>query len=191
MDDIVSILKHDGVGVIPTDTLYGIIGGAFSKRAVERIYEIKGRDEGKPFIILISSLSDLKKFGIELDAQQKKFLKAVWPGPVSVILPCAQKSFSYLHRGHKSLAFRMPKNALLEKLLKKTGPLVAPSANPQSKKPAETIQDAQKYFGEAVDFYSGSVVKKGNPSTIISFQNGKLEILREGAKKIPKGLLKQ
>ncbi len=191
MDDIVSILKHDGVGVIPTDTLYGIVGSAFSEWAVERIYGIKGRDEGKPFIILISSFSDLKKFGIELNASQKKFLKAVWPGPVSVILPCTQKSFSYLHREQKSLAFRMPKNAFLEKLLKKTGPLVAPSANPQSKKPAETIQDAQKYFGDKLDFYSGSGAKKGSPSTIVSFQDGTLKILREGAKKIPKGLLRQ
>ncbi len=184
MDDIVSILKHDGIGVIPTDTLYGILGSAFSKRAVARIYEVKGRDEQKPFIVLIATLNDLKKFGVTLTASQKKFLQSVWPGPVSVILPCAHKSFAYLHRGQKSLAFRMPQNALLEKLLKKTGPLVAPSANPQGEIPAENIKKAQDYFGCAVDFYIGGSSKKGKASSIIDLTQNPPQILRQGAKKV-------
>ena len=131
MDDVVALLKHDGVGVFPTDTLYGLVGRASSTRAVSRIYDIKGRDEHKPFIILISSLTDLKNFKITLTPVQKKFLQKNWPNQLSVILPCPQKQFEYLHRGTKSLAFRYPKDVFLQKLLKKTGPQVAPSANPQ------------------------------------------------------------
>lgn len=184
MEDIVSILKHDGIGVVPTDTLYGIVGGAFSKQAVARIYTIKGRDENKPFIVLISSLTDLKKFGVTLTSAEQKFLKTVWPGLVSVIVSCPQKSLHYLHRGTKSLAFRLPDDLFMQTLLKKTGPLVAPSANPQGKEPAQTRTKAQNYFGSNVDFYCGSSTKKGFPSTIVSLVGGKPVIIRQGRKQI-------
>lgn len=176
--NIAKVIKNDGVGVILTDTLYGIIGSAFSKKVVERIYELKGRDENKPFIVLISDITDLKKFGIKITSAQKIFLSKVWPGPVSVILPCKNKKFEYLHRGTKSLAFRLPKKKKLQTLLKKTGPLVAPSANPQGLPPAETITQAKKYFGSKIDFSVSGGRKVGKASTIISLLMGKPELIR-------------
>lgn len=178
MEKSIQSIKKDGIGILPTDTLYGIIGSAFSKRAVKRIYEVKGRDEKKPFIILISDVSDLKKFGIKITKEQKTFLEKVWPGPVSIILPCPQKKFEYLHRGTKSLAFRLPKNKKLQELLKKTGPLVAPSANPQGLEPAHTIVEAKRYFGDTIDFYIAGGTKKGKPSAIISLAGNNPKIIR-------------
>lgn len=180
---ITQILKKDGVGVLPTDTLYGVVGRALSKKTVERIYKIKGRDESKPFIILISSLRDLEKFSIKKEhydiLHNVIMKKKVWPGKVSVILPCTNKKFEYLHRGKKSLAFRFPKNKLLISILKKTGPLVAPSANSQGEKPAATISEAKKYFGADVDFYLAGGRKEGKPSKIISIGgDGAITILR-------------
>ena len=168
MKEEISTLKNGGVGVLATDTLYGIVASAFSKKAVARIYAIKGRDEKKPFIILISSVRDLQKFSIRLTKEHKVFLEGAWPGPVSVILPCKPKKFEYLHRGAESLAFRMPKNKKLLELLKKTGPLVAPSANPQGMLPAENVGQARKYFGDDVDFYIAGGTKKGKASRIVS-----------------------
>lgn len=173
------IIARGGVGVMPTDTLYGVVGSAFSKKAVSRIYDVKGRNQGKPLIILITELPELKKFGITLSAEQRKFLDSIWPGPVSIILPCKQKKFEYLHRGTKSLAFRMPKNKKLRELLQRTGPLVAPSANPQGLKPAHTIMEAKKYFAEHVDFYLAGGRKKGKPSRVISLLSAKPEIVRK------------
>jgi L-threonylcarbamoyladenylate synthase len=114
------ILKNDGIGVLPTDTLYGVVGSAFSKKAVQRIYALKGRDENKPFIVLLAGYTDLKLFGVkpEMQALFKKQSEAT-RRPTSIILPVTQKKFEYLHRGTKSIAFRMPKNKLLVALLKK------------------------------------------------------------------------
>ncbi len=180
--NISTIIKTGGIGVFPTDTIYGIIGSAFSKRAVKRIYSVKGRDENKPFIILISQTSDLKKFAINptLIRANKRILEKFWPGPVSVILPCPEKKFEYLHRGTKSLAFRFPakKNKKLLALLAKTGPLVAPSANPQGLPPAETIVQAKRYFADKVDFYVSAGTKKGKPSQVISLLFGDPKIIR-------------
>lgn len=187
--------KKDSVFVCATDTLYGICASAFSKKAVKCIYQIKGRDEGKPFIILIDSFSDLKKFSIVLSSQQKKFLKQIWPNPVSVILPCPLKKFGYLHRGTKTLAFRMPalhtnkaEKKILRLLLKKFGPIVAPSANPQGKSPAQTIEEAENYFANQVDFYINGGEVKGIASTILSFNENIPVVLRQGSYKIPKSL---
>jgi len=177
---IIKILKTGGVGVLPTDTLYGLVGRALDKKAVERIYKLKGRNKNKPFIILISSISDLKKFEIpySIILQNIRTLKKMWPGKISVILPCPSKKFKFLHRGKKSLAFRLPNKKSLISILKKTGPLVAPSANPESKKPAEIIEEAKNYFGNKVDFYLSTGRPKTRPSTLVSLVGVKLKILR-------------
>jgi L-threonylcarbamoyladenylate synthase len=182
-------LRRGGIGVLPTDTLYGVVGQALRQKTVQRLYKVKGRKPTKPLIILIASLSDLKKFGIDSDIIQthKRILEAVWPGPVSVILPVEKKSqikLRYLHRDTKSLAFRLPKKKTLQEFLKKTGPLVAPSANPEGLEPAQTIAQAKKYFGPQVDFYSAGGRKKGNPSALISLLENTPKILR-GNLKLP------
>lgn len=180
-----NILAHDGVVILPTDTLYGICASALSKKAVERIYTIKGRDENKPFIILIDHVNQIKNFGIKLTKEQKVFLEHIWPNPVTVIIPRVSKKFAYLHRQTEALAFRLPKSQKLREFLEKTGPLVAPSANPQGEKPAETIREAKEYFGNTVDRYIAGGRKVGTPSTIIKLSHtGEYEIVRQGRFKL-------
>jgi len=181
---IITIIKKGGVGVLPTDTLFGLVGSAFSQKAVERISEIKGRNSKKPFIILISSLKDLSQFEIELDENAENFLQKNWPGKVSIVFPCPNKKLEYLHRGTKSLAFRLPKKKSLIDLIKKTGPLVAPSANPEGESPAQNITEARKYFGDKIDFYVSGRIFNKLPSTLIEIKNGKIKILRRGAGRI-------
>lgn len=178
---IISILRHGGIAVIPTDTMYGIVARACDRNAVARLYELRRVTSRKPFIILIDSISRLREFGITLNAAQETFLDLVWPGKVSVVLPCAQEAFAYLHRGTKTLAFRFPKNKTLVALIRKTGPLVAPSANPEGKRPAETIAAAKRYFGAQVALYHGVSRKQGKPSTLVSLLDSFPKVLREGA----------
>ncbi len=174
-------IEKDSIFVCATDTLYGICTSAFNKNNVERIYEIKGRDDNKPFIILISEIADLKQFGVLISKKQHAFLEEIWPGKVSVVLPCKLKKFEYLHRGIESLAFRMPKKNSIRDIVEMTGPIVAPSANKQGQLPAETITEARAIFGDAVDLYISDSKLKGDPSTIITFQGDTLICLREGA----------
>ncbi len=176
------ILENEGVVILPTDTLYGIVASVDSKKAIDKIYKIKERDKSKPFIVLISSVKDLEKFNIK-----GEFSKIFIP-KVSVLLPCKQASFKYIHRGTGEIAFRLVgnKNKNLFNLIKKVGPIVAPSANKESLKPAETIKDAKDYFGLDVDFYINGGKKVGEPSTLIRVKDGAIEILRQGRVKINK-----
>lgn len=170
---------------MPTDTIYGIVGSALNPQTVEEIYALRKRDTTKPLIVLISSLNDLKQFDIKLTKEQKSFLQKIWPNPVSVILSCPNEKFSYLHRGKKSLAFRVPRNGMLMQILKEVGPLVAPSANLEREKPAETIEEAKKYFGGKIDFSFDGGRLKSKPSTIVQlYEDGKRIVLRKGTYKI-------
>jgi len=179
------LLKEGAIGVIPTDTLYGICTSAFNKKSVEIIYKLRRRNPNKPFIILISSFNDLKKFKIKLKSWQRKTLKKIWPSKISVILPCPSKNFYYLHRGANSLAFRLPKNKLILKILKISGSLIAPSANWEGYQPAKNIGEARKYFKNKV-FYLDRGTLISQPSTLIDLKEKKIKILREGeeAKKV-------
>ncbi|MFA4872033.1 MAG: L-threonylcarbamoyladenylate synthase [Patescibacteria group bacterium] len=183
-EEIINILKNGGIGILPTDTIYGLVGRALLPRTVEKIYKVRRRQPDKPFIILINSIADLKLFNIKINKKTRTILKKYWPGPVSIILPCPEKGFEYLHRGTKTLAFRLSDKNDLIKILKQTGPLVAPSANPEGLEPAKTIKQAKKYFNNQVDFYFDAGAMESEPSTLIRIENGKIEILRQGAIKI-------
>ncbi len=169
-EEHITILKKGGVGVLMTDTIYGIVGSALSQKTVERIYRVRKRSPDKPMIILIASQRDLKKFSVVLNKQTSGFLKKIWPGPVSMIMPCKEKRLNYLHRGTFTLAFRIPKDKRLQDLLKFTGPLVAPSANIEGMPPATTIEEAYDYFGKSIDFYEKGKVRKSHPSTLIEIK---------------------
>ena len=189
---IASILMSGGVGVFPTDTIYGVVGNALNKKTVERIYKLRKRDLKKPMIILVSSFNDLKDFGIKINSKQKNVLKKLWPGKISIVFECPLKKFAYLHRGTKTLALRLPaseagfpKDNNLIKILKKVGPLVATSANIAGQEPAKTFAEAKKYFGEKVDFYVDKGKLKSTHSTLVKLdEKGKIEILRQGAVRV-------
>ena len=183
-NDVSKIIKNGGVGVIPTDTLYGLVASAFIESAVEKVYNLKNRDEKKSLIILISDIEDLTKFGVEITEKAKNFIKNFWPGKVSVIFKFNNKKLSYLDRMDGTLAFRLPKNDKLITILRETGPLVAPSTNPEGMPPAKNTGEAKKYFGEGVDFYIDGGEINSLPSTLVKIEGDDIKILREGAVKI-------
>ena len=162
--EITDILNAGGVGVIRTDTLYGLVACAQNEAAVRRIYELKGRDDDKSPIVLIA---DTNAIFDSMDIQHKEYISHVWPGPVSVIIPSKQAP-SWIRRGNDSVAYRMPDNDELRTLLSETGALIAPSANPQGMQPAMNIQEAKYYFGDRVDFYvDNGTVESREPSKLI------------------------
>ena len=199
--NIVHILKRGDIGVMPTDTIYGLVGSAFKPKTVQRIYRLRRRNPKKPMIILIGSLKQLKLFGIRPDRKITRLLWEIWLNrravkpfsnsrelenrPTSVILPLKAKSsklkarLRYLHRGTNSLAFRLPRPPWLRRLLAKVGPLVAPSANPEGRSPARTIRQAKKYFGDKVDFYIDGGRISGKPSRLVQLIDEKIKILRK------------
>src|SRR3989344_1234031 len=165
--NLIDALKAGKIAVIPTDTIYGVVCGALNEPAVKLIYELRKRTPAKPCVILIGDLAELEKFSIKLSGGEKSKLKKYWPGPVSIILDCLNDKFSYLHRGTKGLAFRIPAEPSLRNMLIHAGPLLAPSANTEGQPTAKNIIEAKNYFGATVDIYVDGGDITSEPSRII------------------------
>jgi L-threonylcarbamoyladenylate synthase len=176
------LMKGKSIGVIPTDTVYGVVARASDKEAVKRLYDLKER-ENKPGTIIAASLDQLEEMGLK-----HRYLKAVeqfWPGSLSVVIPCSDPNLEYLHLGKRSLAVRLPEPKDLQELLIKTGPLLTTSANPPGQPTASSIKEAKEYFRDKVDFYiDGGDLADNKPSTVIRILDDAIEVLRDGAVKV-------
>ena len=166
------------VGIIPTDTIYGLVARAADEVSVKRVYAIKN-DRTKPGTIIASSIEQLMDLGLK-----RRYLLAVndyWPAPLSVIIPCDDK-LRYLHLGKFGLAVRIPKVKQLIELTRDVGPLLTTSANMPGEKPANTLKEAKAYFGNKVDFYiDGGNLSNHQSSTIIRIVDDNIELIRYGA----------
>jgi L-threonylcarbamoyladenylate synthase len=145
---------------------------------------VRGRNPEKPCVILIADVLDLALFGIDIQSVEVWVASKYWPGKVSAILPCKHPEMQYLHRGTNTLAFRIPEKPELRDILRETGPLIAPSANPEGEIPARTVKEAKKYFGKKVDFYADEGEKESEPSTLIKITGEDIDILRKGEAEI-------
>lgn len=178
---IEALLKQGSVGVLPTDTVYGLVCRAADEAAVDRLYGVKDR-HNKPGTLIAASVDQIVELGIP-----RRYLTAVeqyWPNPISVVIPSVP-SLSYVDLGKMSLATRIPSDDRIARLLKNTGPLLTTSANMPGEPTSKTISQAKKYFGDKVDFYVDGGDLSGRPeSTIIRVVDDAVEVIREGAVKI-------
>lgn len=175
--EICELLKTGAVGVLPTDTVYGLVAAGSDKQAVERLYALKHREQ-KPGTLIAANTDQLRALGVSQSEINK--VAQWWPKPLSAVLPASGNE--YLHQGVGTLAMRVVADETIRKLLEQTGPLMTSSANQPGEAPAASVQEAILYFGGTVDFYVDSgVVKNILPSTIIRPTPNGIEVLRQGS----------
>lgn len=162
-------LRSGEIGILPTDTVYGLHCLASDRAAIKRIYEIKQRPENMPYITLISSFADLESFEVVLSAYALSVCNKLWPGPNTLIF--STKS------GDKR-SFRVPNNKFLLDILRSTGPLVSTSANTHKNPVASTIQDALTLFVDKVDFYVDGGELNNPPSSIYAINDDSVTRIR-------------
>lgn len=167
--EIADLLVSGKIGVLPTDTIYGIHCDALNFEAITKVYELKERPENMPFITLISNFSDLIRFKVLLNDFSLTQINKLWPGPNTLI-------FETEELGSKS--FRLPNNKFLLEILNLTGPLISTSANTHGNRSAKSAEDAMKYFGSKVDFYVDRGVLDNPPSSIYKILSNKIEKIR-------------
>lgn len=178
---LVDLFKHGGVGVLPTDTVYGLVCDASNVDAVAKLYALKSREK-KPGTLIAANVNQVIDLGIQEDVVRA--VEKFWPG-VSVVMQ-ANEHLAYIHQGLETLAVRVVADEDLKAFLEQTGPLLTSSANLPGQPPANTIEEAQAYFGDAVDFYvDGGDLSGRQSSTLIRVKDGVVEILRQGSVKSP------
>lgn len=178
---VTQMLLQGAIGVLATDTLYGLVCRASDESAVNRLYGSKHRS-AKPGTVIAASALQLVTLGVDERIMQQA--ERYWPGPISVEL---KNSLDYLTQGTGRNAYRViagPKQIL--DVLSITGPLLTSSANLPGQPVATTIEEAQDYFGESIDFYVDGGDLSGNlPSTLVAFEADQPVVVRSGAGILP------
>ncbi len=177
------MLRAGKVGVLPTDTIYGLAAVASDPKAPTKINDLKQGEAGyKPGTVVAASAQQLIDLGI--DAKIVQSVQHLWPNPLSIELPLGPH-LSHLYQDGPHRAFRVVGDTTLRALLEKTGPLITTSANLRHEPPANTVREAQVYFDDQVDFYvDGGNLSAHAPSTVARYDKGRLIVLREGAIRI-------
>ncbi|HSX33104.1 MAG TPA: Sua5/YciO/YrdC/YwlC family protein [Candidatus Saccharimonadales bacterium] len=176
---LVMLLQAGAVGVLPTDTIYGLVASATQPVAVAKLYDLKDRLQ-KPGTVIAASLQQLQLLG--LDALLLEKVAHLWPNPLSIVID-APSSLDYLHQEVGSLAVRIPRDPSIIKLLLQTGPLLTSSANHPGQPAAQDVFEAQRYFADEVQFYIDGGMRTDQPASTVArlLANGSLEVLRPGA----------
>ncbi|MDX2501014.1 MAG: L-threonylcarbamoyladenylate synthase [Deltaproteobacteria bacterium] len=177
---VVDILKTGGVVVYPTDTYYGIGCDIMNKKAIEKIYQIKQRDNSKPFSFICSDLKNISLYA-KVSNYAYKTMKRLLPGPYTFILAGSKLVPKIMLTKRKTAGIRVPDNQICLNLVKELGnPVITTSAT----MPDGTIfHDASlihDYFGNRVDVVIDGSVVPGQPSSVIMLINDIPEVLRKG-----------
>lgn len=172
-------LRTGGVVVLRTDTVYGIVARADDKAACERVYQAKGRDTSKPCIVLITNDAQIWD-SVSRQAFARAAESIVGDEPTSIVVPAGENTPAWIPHENGTVAFRIPNKPELCRLMLASGPLIAPSANPTGSEPAMTVEQAEAYFGDAVDLYvDGGKAVGVKPSHVIQVSDtGTVERIR-------------
>ena len=119
-------IKNGKLVAFPTETVYGLGANAFDSRAVERIFEAKGRPNDNPLIVHISNIDYLNNLVIEIPSNAKKLIENFWPGPLTLVLKKSGMVPDIITAGLDTVAVRMPDNPVALKLIETSVYLLPP-----------------------------------------------------------------
>ena len=178
----VQALKRGDVIVFPTETLYGLGADALNEAAVEKVFQLKGRDPLNPIPVLVADQEMLHALVPAIPSIARKLMDQYWPGPLTLVLPGRKNIPKALCNSGGGIGVRISRQSLATLLVKGLGrPLTATSANPSGKEPARTVEEAKRYFaGEVEVFVDGGTLTSKRGSTVIEAMEDSIRIIREG-----------
>ncbi|WP_299128173.1 L-threonylcarbamoyladenylate synthase [uncultured Winogradskyella sp.] len=182
----VELLNKEELVAIPTETVYGLAGNIFSKKAIASIFKTKQRPKFNPLIVHIPNVEYLDKIVEHIPEKAKALANAFWPGPITLVLKKKASIPDLITAGKDTVAVRIPNHPVSLKLLRQLEfPLAAPSANPFNRISPTSAQHVEDYFKDTIKMVlDGGVCKKGIESTIIGFKNEEPIIYRLGSTSI-------
>ena len=180
--DIINTLKDGKLVIMPTDTIYGIIGDATNEDVINKVYEVKERPHDKPLLILVSNLSMLHELVTEIPKETEKIIKKFWPGPLTILFKKSSKVSDALTANSALVAIRMPNDKRLLNIMNHLNrPLISTSANISSHNAITNPNQLEEKMKEKIDLIVDEGTVNNEASTLITIVNGKIEILREGS----------
>ena len=181
--EAINLLDAGEIVAIPTETVYGLAADARSESAVNKIFKAKRRPLDNPLIVHIGDIAQVDDLATDVSAEARLLMDHFWPGPLTIILPCAGVVSELVTAGLKTIALRMPNHKAALKLLRNSGiPLAAPSANisgkPSPTRPEHVVNDLKNRIDGII---AGGVCEIGLESTVIDMTTSTPVILRPGS----------
>jgi len=183
---IVKTLRQGGVIAFPTETIYGLGVDIFNEKAVNKLYQLKGRDFNKPLSIFVSSLKMLENYVEEIPPQAKELIQKYWAGPLTLVFKASSKVPKFVLAGGNTIGIRMSSHKIINEIVERLGhPITATSANISGKKEALTADEVRQYFPSGLDYIIEDSAQEntitGNiASTVVDISQHDIRILREG-----------
>jgi L-threonylcarbamoyladenylate synthase len=176
------ILSAGGIGVFPTDTVYGVGALALNDDAIRRIYTIKQRPADKPLQLLLANIADIASVA-EMTPEAQLLAESFLPGGLTLILRCRPVVSDAVTAGGETVAVRVPDQPMLKELILALGaPLAATSANRSGQPAPVEASEAAKQLGALVDFVlDGGRCAAALESTIIDLSGPEPTLIRSGA----------
>ncbi len=177
------IISRGGVIAFRTDTFYGLGVNPFDAAAVRRMKELKGREESKPILVLISDRDQVRRFIDQPSLEFERLVGEFWPGPLTLIGAARSEVPSELTAGTGTIGIRLPADKDVMELVQSCGgALTATSANPSSQPAAKTAEEVAAYFPSGIDLIvDGGRSRSDQPSTVLDVTGGEVKLVREGA----------
>jgi len=178
----VAILKSGGLVAFPTETVYGLGADASNPDAVAKIFAVKGRPASHPVIVHLPDAVQVAGWAREVPERARKLARAFWPGPLTLILPRAQRVPDAVTGGQDTVALRVPSHRVALRLLAGFGGgIAAPSANRHGRVSATTAEHVRREFGQTIDcVIDGGETSVGIESTIVDLSGTAPMLLRPG-----------
>ena len=175
------VLGARGVIALPTESFYGLGVTPFDEQALAKLWQIKGRSEGKPVLLLIGDTSQLGLFVQRIPPAATVLMNAFWPGPLTIVFPAVAGLPNTVTAGTRSVGIRLSAWPPLHDLLRRVGPVTGTSANREGMPPSTTAEEVRHSFGREIDLIvDAGPTPGGRPSTVIDVQ-GPIRIVRDGA----------
>jgi len=177
-----NIIKMGGLVAFPTETVYGLGANGLDRKAVKKIFLVKGRPQDNPLILHISEIKQIYFLVNEIPNNAKKLIKRFWPGPLTIIFKKTKIVPDIVTCGLDTVAIRMPDNKIALELIEFAGvPIAAPSANISGRpSPTNAKHVAEDLMGSIDMLIDGGSVNIGIESTVIDLTQNPPVILRPG-----------
>ena len=180
-----AVVKGGGVIGYRTDTLYGLGADPLNPTAVHKVINLKGREDGKPILLLISDPEVVPRYLKEISTTFGTLSERFWPGPLTLIGLARNGLSRDLTAGTETLGLRLPAYDEVRELVRACGgALTATSANPSGLAPALSAREVENYFPEVDLIIDGGIVTTNEPSTVVDATVDQVVVIREGAIKI-------
>ncbi len=187
IDRAVDTLNEGGLVAIPTETVYGLAADADNEEAVLKIFAVKGRPTNHPLIVHVADIEAIDAWAKDVPETAYRLARAFWPGPLTLVLPRAERCGTFVTGGQDSVAIRCPSHPWIRELLTRFAGtthrgVTAPSANTFGQISPTCARHVADDLGEKVDFIlDGGACDVGVESTIVNLSGEHPEILRHGA----------